>query len=46
MVREVHVDFVGDDVGAFGGVDPCELLVLNEEWAVRRRRRSECERAL
>ena len=37
MVREVHVDCVGADVGVFGRVDPYEVLVLDEDWAVRRR---------
>ena len=30
MVREGHVDCVGADVGVFGGVDPCEVLALDE----------------
>ena len=31
IVREVHVDCVGADVGVFGGVDPCEVLILDED---------------
>ena len=46
IVGEVHVDCVGADVVVFDGVDPCEILVLDEDWAVRRRQRSECERAV
>jgi hypothetical protein len=47
MVREVHVDCVGVDVGwVFDRVDPCEIPVLDEVWAMRRRQMSECERAL
>ena len=37
MMREVHADCVVVDVGVFGGVDPCEVMVLDEDWAVRRR---------
>ncbi len=44
--RKVHVDFVGADIGVFGGVDPCEVLVLDEGWAVRRRQRNEGDWAL
>ena len=46
IVREVHVDCIGADVGVFGGVDPCEVLILDEEWAVRRRQRGDSERAM
>jgi len=37
IMREVHVDCVGVDVGVFGGLDPCEVLVLDEDWAMCRR---------
>ena len=46
IVREVHVDCIGVDVGVFVGVDPCEVLVLEEDWALRQRHWSEGETAL
>ena len=46
IMREVHVACVGVDVGVFGGVDPYESLVLDEELVVFRRQRSEGGRAL
>ena len=45
-MREVHADFVGADVGVLGRVDTREVLVLDEGWAVIRRKRGEGERTL
>ena len=36
VVGEVHEDGIGVDVGVFGRVNPCEVLVLDEDWAMRR----------
>ena len=46
VTREVHVDFVGADVGVLGRVDTREVLVLDEDWAVCRGKRDEGERTL
>ena len=46
VVREVHEDGVGADVGVLGRVDTRELLVLEEDRVVCRRHRGENERTL
>jgi hypothetical protein len=43
---EVHEDGIGADIGVLCQVDPCKVLVLDEGWAVRLRKRGECEGAL
>ena len=46
FVREVHVGFVGADVGVLGRVDTRKVLVLDEDRAVCRGQRGESERTL
>ena len=46
VVREVHVDRVGSDVGVLGRVNTREVLVLEEDRAVCRGQRGEGERTL
>ena len=46
IVGEVHEDGVSADVGVICRVNPCEVLVLDEDWAMRRLRRGECEGTL
>ena len=36
IMREVHEDGVRADVGGLCRVNPCEVLVLDEDWVVRR----------
>jgi hypothetical protein len=36
VVGEVYEELVGVDVGVFGRVDSCEVLVLDEDGVVRR----------
>ena len=45
-MREVHEGGVGADVGVLCRMDPCEVLVLDEDWVLRRLKRSECEGTL
>jgi hypothetical protein len=35
VVGEVHEDGIGANVGVFSRVDPCEVLILDEDWAMR-----------
>ena len=46
VMREVHVDFVGVDVGVHSRVDPRDVMDLDEDRAVCRGRRGEGERIL
>ena len=46
ITKEVHVDFVRAEIGVLGRVDTSEVLVLDEDWAVCWRQRSESERDL
>jgi hypothetical protein len=34
-MREIHEDGVSADVGVLCRMDPCEVLVLDEDWDVR-----------
>ena len=43
FVGEVHEDGVGADVGVFGRVYACEVLVFDEYWAVCRRQWGQSE---
>jgi hypothetical protein len=36
VMGEVHEDGISADVGVLCRVNPCELLVLDEYWAMRR----------
>ena len=40
IVGDVHEDGVNADVGVLCRMDPCEVLVLDEDWVVRRRQSS------
>ena len=44
VTGKVHVDGMRDDVGVLGRVGTSEVLVLDEDWAVCLRQRSEGER--
>ena len=46
IVREVHEEGVGAEVGVLCQVNPCEVLVLDEDGAMRRSHRSECKGTL
>ncbi len=35
VIREVHEDGVGDDIGFICRVDPCKVLVLDEDLVLR-----------
>ena len=46
VMREVHENGGGADIGVFFQVSPCKVLILNEDWVVDWRQRVECEGAL